>query len=247
MVVPGNHEYLPVIGDAGKNYRTRFNMPGNSNDMYTFTLGPARFVALNTEVYFINGGGNPFKAQAQKQWLIKVLRDANLPQKRAAHPWLVVLHHRPVYCSSIQFGRCPGGASWIRKGISLLGFPGLEEIYYHHGVDLVLAGHNHHYERMFPVHNKQLKMNATAPYRNPGAPVYVVTGAGGNHEQLQNFQAPTPPWSAIQLKDFGFTKIQIFNESHLHLEQIAVEKNNSVIDEIWLIQEKHGFINRPSL
>lgn len=199
MVLPGNHEYLPAIGDGGKNFNARFRMPGGDANQYTWTLGPIRFVVLNTEVYFLSEGGNPARAHKQIAWLRAVLKQANARGERQKWPWLVVLQHRPVYCSSPQFGRCPGGQSWvscfdilrlpldivlillsgqIRQGIQFLSFPGLEEEFVKGAVDLVLSGHNHHYERSYPVYDKRIKVTSMEqPYTNPKAPVYIISGA----------------------------------------------------------------------
>lgn len=113
MVLPGNHEYLPAIGDGGKNFNARFSMPGGDANQYTWTLGPIRFVVLNTEVYYLSEGGNPARAHKQIAWLRTVLTQANARGEREKRPWLVVLQHRPVYCSVTMFGRCPGGQTWV--------------------------------------------------------------------------------------------------------------------------------------
>lgn len=204
MVAPGNHEYMPLIGcvvpigypfgctateialilklinanhvpptghtsDDGVNYRNRFQMPGpHRNDMYTFAVGQIRYVVLNSEVYF----SKLFTAQdrqEQHRFLVEQLQLAN--QRRSAQPWLIVLLHRPLYCS---------GTAWRgrRAGASRLLRTHLEEAVHRHGVDLVIVGHNHHYERSHPVHQKRVHGDRSLTIvRNPTASVYIVNGA----------------------------------------------------------------------
>ena len=47
-----------------------------------------------------------------------------------------------------------------------------------YGVDLVVWGHVHAYERLWPVFG-DVVFNGTAeePYTNPGAPVHLITGS----------------------------------------------------------------------
>ena len=54
----------------------------------------------------------------------------------------------------------------------------LEDLAYQQKVDLVLAGHNHHYERSWPTYDQ---MPIQENYVNPGGPVYVVNGGAGTY------------------------------------------------------------------
>lgn len=99
--------------DNGIAYRYRYKMPGDSNDMYTFTVGPILFITISTEFYYYLEGGGAKKVAEQREWLDNVLTEANQPENRAKHPWIIVLGHRPFYCSSSRFGRCPGGTTWV--------------------------------------------------------------------------------------------------------------------------------------
>lgn len=153
-------------------------MPGGNSNLYTWTIGPIRFVCLSTEVYILLEGGSPMLADLQFRWLVNVLRMANTPAERALRPWLIVLQHRPIYCSDHSPGDCPNGSTWLRTGSQSPKFPGLKSIYSAFKVDLVFAGHEHQYERSLPVCNNQVQIsNVQHPYTNAIAPVYIVTGA----------------------------------------------------------------------
>ena len=100
---------------------------------YSYDWGRIHFVALDTEASY----------STQAAWL-----DADLAA--TALPWKVVYMHRPPYSSGQH-----GSDTSLRRV--------LEPIFEKHRVQLVLAGHDHDYERMLPQRGVQ----------------YVVTGGGG--------------------------------------------------------------------
>lgn len=92
-----------IPSDLGVSYETRFQMPKSSdNTHYTFTLGPALFIGISTEVYFQTETTDSEAYQRQYDWLQNVLVEANRPENRARHPWIIVYGHRPLYCTSIS-------------------------------------------------------------------------------------------------------------------------------------------------
>jgi predicted phosphodiesterase len=132
--------FYPAAGNhdyhtlSAEPFRDVFNLPGDSGEKwYSYNWGPAHFVALDTE--------SDYKTQAA--WLDKDL-EAN------PSPWKIVYMHRPPYSSGSH-----GSDTTLRNLLA--------PIFKKHNVQLVLAGHDHDYERMIP-------QNGTA---------YVVTGGGG--------------------------------------------------------------------
>ena len=83
------------------------------NSHYTFSLGPALFVGISTEVYFEREMSDLGSAQIQYDWLQRVLTDANRPENRLRHPWIIVFGHRPIYCTT--FSECYEGLSFAVK------------------------------------------------------------------------------------------------------------------------------------
>ena len=80
--------------------------------------------------------------------------------------WKFVAFHYPVYCTGYEGPGDPRKAS---------GNPKLEAIFDKHGVDMVIAGHTHIYERSFPIRSgRRVRRNGT---------VYLVQGGavGGNY------------------------------------------------------------------
>src|SRR5699024_3466768 len=93
------------------NYLHRFSMfdmtaPANqtakSDHYYAFHLGPALLISVNNEVY-VNyySVAVPHTVRAeQEKWLVAVLEEANQPDMRARHPWIIVFGHQAMYCHS---------------------------------------------------------------------------------------------------------------------------------------------------
>jgi hypothetical protein len=100
---------------------------------YSYDWGHVHFVALDTEADY----------STQMTWLEQDLAATTLP-------WKIVYMHRPPYSSGMH-----GSDTTLRNKLK----PVVERF----GVQLVLAGHDHNYERMKP-------QNGVA---------YVVTGGGG--------------------------------------------------------------------
>ncbi|KAG8322291.1 Acid phosphatase type 7 [Homalodisca vitripennis] len=99
---------------------------------------------------------------------------------------------------------------------------GLEDLFYKYGVDLEIWAHEHSYERLWPVYNHKVYNGSwDEPYRNPGAPVHIITGSAGCEEKTDPFIPHPRDWSAFRTSDYGYARMQIFNSSHLYLEQVS--------------------------
>lgn len=84
------------------------------------------------------------------------------------------------------------------------------------------------------------------PYTNPGAPVHIVTGSAGCQEGREPFPAKIPAWSAFHSRDYGYTRMKAHNTTHLHFEQISVDKIGAPIDAFWIVKDKHeAYTTRP--
>lgn len=129
----GNHD---VETSGGAPALEAYELPTNGDGAgryYSFDNGAAHFVALDTT-----------RVDAtQVAWL-----DADLAA--TDRPWSIVYGHHPAKS---------GGMHGDTAAYNELIVPVLER----HGVDLALAGHDHHYERFRPLNGV----------------TYVVTGAGG--------------------------------------------------------------------
>lgn len=115
-------------------------------------IGPLLVISLNSY-------SNMTKGSMQYMWLENYL---SKHLDRYVTPWVVVMMHVPWYNSNT--GHWKEG-EWSRVDV--------EPLLFQFGVDLVIAGHVHAYERMHPVLNNEL---------NNCAPTYLNIGDGGNYE-----------------------------------------------------------------
>ncbi len=126
---PGNHEYLTR---EAKGYFDYFNGPASATGpagdrgkgYYSYDFGGWHFVALNSNCTAVGGGcaaGSP-----QEQWLRADLRAST------ARCTLAYMHHP-------RFSSGPNGSTPVLAA--------LWQALYDLGADVVLGGHDHHYER----------------------------------------------------------------------------------------------------
>uniref|UniRef100_A0A8D0H3S7 Purple acid phosphatase n=1 Tax=Sphenodon punctatus TaxID=8508 RepID=A0A8D0H3S7_SPHPU len=236
MTCPGNHEQKYNFS----NYRARFSMPGSSEGLwYSWDIGPAHIVSFSTEVYFYLKYGQQLVGE-QFRWLERDLQEASRPEQRKERPWIITMGHRPMYCSNNDQDDCTEHESIIRRGLPQHLY-GLEDLFYKYGVDLELWAHEHSYERLWPVYDyKVYNGSSEAAYTNPGAPVHIITGSAGCKERLDPFVPELRDWSAMRIEDYGYTRMEIVNRTHLHLEQVSDDQDGRVVDGIWLIKGQHG-------
>jgi ABC-type transporter MlaC component len=173
---PGNHDYLtPAASDYFDYFGAAAGHPARG--YYSYGLGSWHIVVLNSNCAEI-GGCHP--GSAQERWL-----RANL----AAHPRTCTL----AYWHHPRFSSGPDGSE-----------PGLEALWhalYEHGVDVVLAGHDHVYERLAP----QTPGGDPDPAR--GLRQFVVGTGGASHHR---FAGPPVANSEVRNDDtFGVLKLTL--------------------------------------
>lgn len=237
LTSPGNHEQAYNFS----HYKARFSMPGLPDNMFfSYDIGPAHIISLNTEYYYyLNYGLKSFIFQYM--WLEEDLKNANKPENRLKHPWIITFGHKPMYCSNKVDSYCTVDDEIIRNGLPMLNKWGLEKLFCDYGVDLEIWAHQHSYERLWPIYNGTVYNGSIEfPYTNPKAPVHIVTGSAGCNEFISPFVDHPPSWSAFRSKDYGYTRLKVFNSTHLYFEQVSDDKNGEVIDKVWLIKEIHG-------
>lgn len=155
----------------------------------------------------------------------------------------MVMAHRPMYCSTLDDDDCTANESILRKGIPIVKQYGLEDLFYKYGVDIILGAHEHTYERLFPVYNRQVYNGSTdEPYKNPKAPIHLLVGSAGCQELIDPFVHEPQPWSAKRISDYGVTEFHVLNKTHIRVRQRSTDQNGNgeVVDAVTFIKEKHG-------
>ncbi len=136
----GNHEFTDPCGGGGASgYFNYFTLPNNER-YYEFVRGPVHFFAINS--YNDRDGLKPNSKQGR--WLKRALAASK-------SPWQVVFFHHPPYSS----GR--------HQSSTYMRWP-----FEQWGVDAVLNGHDHDYERVLQDDD-----------RNGVKLPYIVSGLGG--------------------------------------------------------------------
>lgn len=211
MYAPGNHEEEAYYDfDA---YETRFYAPGSNPFWYSFIFESIYFISLSSEHDYESGS-------QQYNWLEGELQAVD----RQATPWLVVFAHRPMYSSNSAHG-------------SEVEFrDAMEGLLYDYGVDLAIWGHDHSYERTYPVFQEEPLSNSTSsagePYYNPGAPIHVVAGMSGR-SIYDEFDEPQPAWSAYREAVYGYTVFEVTPQGELHFSFIR-NSDGVVADQFWI-------------
>lgn len=143
------NRFFPALGnhdwysEGAAPYLDYFTLPGNER-YYTFTRGPIDFFALDSDPHEPDGTNAESK---QAAWL-------KGEAAKAHSPWQIAYMHHPPYSSSMHGSTLE--TEWPYRDF---------------GIDLVLAGHDHTYERAVE-----------------GGVTFLVNGLGGAQEY--GFKAP---------------------------------------------------------
>jgi hypothetical protein len=160
----GNHEESG--SQTAKYYENIFELPKNprgSELYYTTRYGNALFITLNSEaIYTPNGNGDTI----QLNWLRSVLSSAN---NDASIKWKVISFHRPFFNIGSHQQEMDLFRSTYWKAFD------------DYGVDLILNGHDHNYQRSKPIN---LNVSSSSPVPQYGSAVgegrcQIICGGAG--------------------------------------------------------------------
>lgn len=214
MVAFGNHESYCQEGALIKScareieeYMEHFHMPNAPKRYYDFDWGPAHFLALDTEAYEPRDGIPSTDPAEQRAFASRSLLGSTAN-------WNIAFFHRPLY-STTRSGEKQSPEA--REHLA----PTLEQ----DGVDLVLTGHAHSYERSWPLRDGEVTRRTSAVRQGEGW-VHVVSGGGGR--SLYPEFGPAADWSAKRAASFHFVQLDISPEQ---LRVRAVLPDGSTLDE----------------
>ena len=185
MPSPGNHENELGNGPIGyQAYQTYFSVPeaDGQTDVtrglwYAFSAGSVRVVSIaNDDVVYQDGGNSyvrGYSGGAQKAWLERELAGA---RRLPGIDWVVVCMHQVAISTADKFNGADLGIreEWV-------------PLFERHGVDLVVCGHEHHYERSHPIRGHEgnptltplPQATATDHVDTRRGTVHMVIGGGG--------------------------------------------------------------------
>jgi hypothetical protein len=191
----GNHENS--ASEDFNTYLNAFSLTRQFGQVYSFNFNNVHFLSMATEISYSSGS-------SQNVFVKNDLAAA------AANPnidWIIVYFHKPMYSSPSSCSSCSGESS-------------LRDIYHpifdQYGVDIVLEGHTHDYQRSFPIKfNSNSKSNPIITdtnrnnYIDPAGQIHAIVGTGGVNFHSLNSQNSFIAFQ--QSNRFGHLNIDIQN------------------------------------
>ena len=252
---PGNHDYGNVPETQAnpniayfKNFTTPTNgecggVPSNSAAYYSYNWGNVHFLSLDSHG---NESGNSYRLydtlSNQVKW-IKADLEAN------TRPWTIVYWHHPPYTMGSHNSDTESELVYMREN--------LLRILERYGVDLVLCGHSHDYERSYLLKdhfgnessfNPTLHTSSTSNAKYDGSQnscpyvvssdkqkhgtVYVVSGSSGTSNPVQtSFPHNAMPFS---INDGGMFYFEVEGN---RLDAKFIRQDGSVGDKFTIMKD----------
>jgi hypothetical protein len=193
VVAHGNHEVNAI------NYYAQLAMPGDEQS-FALDYGPAHLTVLNDSPVDDGALGGA----------IRDFLAADLAASDGA-PWQLVMHHRPLYSASPSHG----GDRELRAL--------WEPLFDAHAVDLVLNGHEHDYERTFPMRG------GVAQATPAEGTIYVVSGGAG----AGLYDNGADVWTAYSESTHSGVILEVRQGS---LDATAVREDGSLLDRFSIVK-----------
>lgn len=251
MSTVGNHEMERDGGELGyDNYLAKFLLPGNGARNATVT-DPVTYHYRYGNVAFVAADGNDasyeiarnrdYLGAAQDSWLDGVLSGCRADR---SIDFIVVGFHNCMYCTNAVHGSDGGNRErW-------------QEMFERHGVDVVVNGHNHSWERTHPL--KGGEPQAEAP---KGAAVdatlgttYITAGGAGQAEYRTHTdpvgfvvtetgaRVPEPAlWSAVRHPGHSIAVVDVTPkdaDGNPSMTIRAVAKTGEEVDRVTLVRPR---------
>jgi predicted phosphodiesterase len=211
-IVIGNHDVDedPALLPA---YMSHFNL---TKPYYTFDFGNIHFIAMSTDIDTV-----PYEEGSPQYAFVE--NDLASASSNPATDWIVVFYHNLGYAGSPSDG--PNGHRSIIK---------YHELFEKYGVDVVLQGHLHNYQRTYPLKYNQdssrepiiasgekynyysggnttipATSNLNATNTTSGGQIYLIVGTGG--AVLHPLEGRSPYVIYQQDVIYGFLNIDVTN------------------------------------
>ena len=185
------------------------------NQYYSFNYHNVHFIALSTEL----------NKNQEKEQLKFVKNDLLETKANKNTDWIIVFFHKPFYSSNSDITN-------MRKNYH----PLFEDL----GVDLVIQGHSHNYQRTYPLlyneaRNSQpiIADKEQSQYEDPLGIIFVIAGTGG--ESLQPLHKE--PFLASSYGGFGCMNVEVKNKS-MTVEYYS--DTNDIVDKFIITKKSHS-------
>jgi Calcineurin-like phosphoesterase len=163
----GNHE-----DDSDEGFSTYMSKFGLSKTYYSFNYNNVHVLVMDTDRVSFSSGSAQYNF---------VKNDIQSASQNSNIKWIIVYLHKPFYtspntCSSSSCSNTGSTAKSLRSTY--------HSMFDKAGVDVVLQGHVHNYQRTFPVKydgssTPTVTSNNPTNYNNPAGEIFVTVGTGG--------------------------------------------------------------------
>lgn len=194
MTVPGNHENkdaevqdddfttIPTFA-----YTNRFHQPGE-NSFYGFDYNRIHIFAFTAGAFLEDG-----KIAQEMATLEADLAQAAARRAAGEIDFIAVMQHYTIWTD--QAGRAPGNGSLIAVE---------EEILARYGVDFIMCGHDHVYQRSKRMYKGREDLTGLGY-------IQIMSGTGGHSIRL--FEPTISQWSAKEFIGIGFSEYTVTNDT----------------------------------
>ena len=208
IVIPGNRDHI----DETNFLMARFVVPGTKlgetialkNNCFNFKVGQVAFFALNFDYYLLsNEITRNYMLESMEYNIQKAKMDPEVKFK-------IFISHRPFYCSRYDFNsnECQS---------NLFKYKRIYDILAEHSVDVGIAGHIHHYERLSQMFN--FKHESTGLRQ-------LIVGTGGSSHLFGEF--PKTPLQHLEVQYQGIVGYlqMVSKPRHLHFDFYEINKRS---------------------
>lgn len=217
MAAPGNHENKDANGRGYLSRTTHFSPPG-SRGWYSFDYGRVHFVASTGGAFVADG-----RLPVEILWLEQDLLRAALRRAAGEIDFIVFFDHFTIWTD--QEGRSPNDPLLVTL---------LEQIVLRYGVDLLVVGHDHIYQRSLPM-----------AYGRPSDTGYVQVCEGAGGKSMRGFD-PISDWSGADRRRFSFVEYEVERE-HIQARTWAVDRPDNTRAEGLELIDSFSLDLRPLL
>ena len=214
-------------------YRTRFALPTNGDPewegcWYRFRYGSVEFISIdNNDVNAEVPANVGYSNDRQRAFVERSLQAA------AADPevdFIIVLMHQAAFSSGLHGSDQGVRDAWF-------------DLFSTYGVDLVVQGHDHHYERTHLMDHDQIAATAVdGVYASDIGTMYVVAGNGGGVQRGEGVISRTgdvlggPHTAAIAIQEIGTLRVDVIPDTgngtkRLVLGEYSVLRGGGPVEE----------------
>ncbi|MGB5091589.1 MAG: metallophosphoesterase [Nitrososphaeraceae archaeon] len=195
----GNHD---TQGQLLKAYMDKFKL---EKQYYSFNYRNAHFIALSTE---LDEGG-------EIEQLKFLISDLLITKASKNIDWTVVFFHRPFYSADAS------DITNMRRTY--------HPVFDKFGVDLVLQGHSHNYQRSYPLYHNDARHSEPIisdkeqfQYEDPDGTIFLIVGTGGESVKSLNKK----PYLVSTYEGYGCINVEIKGKS-MNVEYYS-DTNNTI-------------------